>query len=161
VIFFHRLFYCIKQLIAKIMGQYPLPAYHFIVDWGGTRTAFLEISGLNIMIDVTELRQGADTNQSARKAPGHIHYSNIILKRAIQRGDNEFFTWVATIKLNTVERRDIVIKLLNENHEPVISWKVINSFPVKLTGPVLNANANCVAIEEIELAHEGIFIEVI
>ncbi len=60
-----------------------------------------------------------------------------------------------TIKLNTVERRDITINLLNENHELVMTWKVKNAFPVRYSGPILNANSNRAAIEELEIAHEG------
>lgn len=140
------------------MGQYPLPAYHFMVEWGGTRTGFTEVSGLTITADVTEFREGSDPNQAARKIPGRLHYSNIVLKRGILKGDNDFFKWMQTINLNTVERRDITISLLNESHEPVIRWQVKNSFPVRLTGPVLIANASSVALEELELAHEGISV---
>jgi len=156
-----QIFYFIKQLITKIMGQYPLPAYHFIVDWGGTRTGFIEVSGLNITVDVTEFKEGSDLNKAARKMPGHFHFSNIVLKRDIVKGDNDFFKWMSTINLNTVERRNVVITLLDESHQPVVRWKVNNSFPVKLTGPVLVANASNVAIEELELAHEGISVEMV
>jgi phage tail-like protein len=149
-----------KHLIKKIMGQYPMPAYHFIVEWGGTRLGFTEVSGLEISTDVVEYREGSDPTQSAHKMPGLRKFTNITLKRGIIKGDNDFYTWMKTINLNQAERRDIVIKLLNENHEPVMIWKASNAFPVKLTGPVLKANANEVAIEELELAHEGLSIEV-
>jgi len=140
--------------------QHPMPAYHFTVEWGGARINFIEVSGLNISVDVTEFRDGSDPGQVAHKMPGHTHYSNIILKRGILKGDNDFFAWMNTKSLNQVERRDIVIKLLNENHEPVASWKAVNAFPVRFSGPVLNANASDVAIEELELAHEGLIAEV-
>lgn len=141
------------------MGQYPLPAYHFAVEWGGARTGFSEVSGLNIMVDVTELRDGSDPNKAARKMPGLHHFGNVVFKREIIKGDNDFFKWMSTINLNTVERRDVTITLLDESHQPVITWRIKNAFPVKLTGPVLVANANCVAMEELELAHEGISVE--
>ena len=142
------------------MSQYPVPAYHFIVDWGGTRVSFMEVSGLNIMVDVTEFREGGDPGQVAHKMPGFTRYSNITLKRGIIKGDNDFFTWMNTKSLNQIERRDLIIQLLNENHQPIMSWKAVNAFPVKLSGPVLSANANDVAIEELELAHEGLIVEV-
>lgn len=142
------------------MTQYPAPAYHFLVEWGGTRIGFLEVSGLNILANVTESRSGASPMQTATKAPGQLIYSNIILKREIEKSDNDFFDWINTIRLNKVERRDIVISLLNEVHEPIIRWKVRNAFPVRLSGPVLNANSSDVAIEELEIAHEGFEIEV-
>jgi len=74
-------------------------------------------------------------------------------------GDNEFFEWLNTIQMNKVERRDIMISLLNENHEPVVVWKVKNAFPVKIEGPELKAESNEVAIESMEIAHEGLSIQ--
>ena len=61
--------------------------------------------------------------------------------------------------MNKPERRDLVISLLNEEHAPVMTWKVKNAWPVKLEGPGLKATGNEVAIESIELAHEGLTIE--
>ena len=142
------------------MAQHPMPAHHFLVEWGGARVGFMEVSGLDINIDVTEYRDGADPNQVAHKMPGLTHYKNIVLKRGILKGDNDFFNWMNTKNLNQVERRDIVIKLLNENHEPVMSWRAMKAFPVRLSGPMLNANANDIAIEELELAYEGLIVEV-
>lgn len=138
---------------------YPMPAYHFRVDWGGVNIGFMEVTGLNINVDVTEYRSGSDPVQSSRKMPGLIHYSNIVLKRGITKGDSDFIKWIKTIQLNTVERRDITISLLNENHEPVMIWKVHNAFPVKYSGPDLVADSSDVAIESLELAHERLTIE--
>jgi phage tail-like protein len=58
-----------------------------------------------------------------------------------------------------VERRDMVISLLNEKHEPVMTWKVANAFPVKIEGAALNSTGNEVAVETVEIAHEGLTIE--
>ncbi|HMS66340.1 MAG TPA: phage tail protein [Ignavibacteria bacterium] len=135
---------------------YPLPNYHFIVQWGGENVGFTEVTGLDIIIDVIEYRSGSSPVQSVTKMPGLIKYSNIILKRGIVKGDTDFYKWINTIRQSTVERRDIVISLLNENHEPVMTWKARNSFPVKYSGPDLNAKSSEVAIETLELAHEGL-----
>ena len=142
------------------MPVHPLPSYHFLVEWGGTRVEFIEVSGLQIIDEVIEHHDGSDPGQVARKMPGLRKYSNIILKRGIVKGDNDFFNWMNTKNLNDIERRDIVVKLLNQNHEPVIMWKAVNAFPVKLSGPILNATASNIAIEELELAHEGLIVEV-
>jgi phage tail-like protein len=149
-----------KRLINKIMQIHPLPAYHFLVEWGGARISFIEVSGLEIINDVIEHHDGSDPGQVTHKMPGLRKYSNIVLKRGIVEGDNDFFNWMNTQSLNEIERRDIVVKLLNQNHEPVISWRAINAFPVRLSGPVLNAAASNVAIEELELAHEGLTVQV-
>ena len=141
------------------MSEYPLPGYHFQVEWGGTRLGFAEVSGLNIEVEVIEYREGTHAEYSAKKMPGIPKYSNITLKRGILAGDNEFFDWVKTVQLNKVERRDLVISLLNENHEPAMVWKAKNAFPVKLEGPILKATGSEVAIETLEIAHEGLSIE--
>ena len=75
------------------------------------------------------------------------------------KADNEFAAWLNTVKLNQVQRRDLVISLLNEEHQPVMTWKVHNAFPVKVEGPQLKASGNEVAIESIEVAHEGLEVQ--
>ena len=110
---------------------YPLPNYHFTVNWGGINAGFMEVSGLDINIDIIEYRSGASPVQSVTKLPGLVRYSNVILKRGIVRGDNDFFNWINTVRQGNIERRDVVISLLNENHEPVMTWHVHNAFPAK------------------------------
>lgn len=138
---------------------YPLPNYHFTVNWGGINAGFMEVSGLDINIDIIEYRSGTSPVQSVTKLPGLVRYSNVILKRGIVRGDNDFFNWINTVRQGNIERRDVVISLLNENHEPVMTWRVHNAFPAKYSGPDMNAQCSDVAIEELELAHEGLTVE--
>ena len=141
------------------MADYPLPVFHFQVEWSGTNLGFAEVSGLNMETQVIEYRDGASPEYGARKMPGIPKYGNITLKRGIVPDDNEFFAWLNTTSLNTVERRDLTISLLNEAHEPVMTWKAKNAFPVKIEGPGLKSTGNEVAIESIEVAHEGLMIE--
>jgi len=139
--------------------NYPLPVFHFSVEWGGNRVGFSEVTGLTQENQAIEYRDGSFPEYSSIKMPGLRKFSNITLKRGVVKGDNEFFAWLATVKLNKVERRDLVIKLLNEEHNPVMVWKVQNAFPVKVEGPQLKASANEVAIESIEIAHEGLEVQ--
>lgn len=143
------------------MSKYPLVTCHFLVEWGGTRVSFSEVSGLAIEHGVVEYRDGSSPEFAVVKMPGMEKYNNIVLKRGIIKGDNEFYQWVNTIRLNQVERRDVVISLLDESHSPVMRWKVKSAWPVKLEGPALKSDGNEVAIETLELAHEGIVIETI
>lgn len=137
----------------------PLPVSHFKVEWGGNRIGFSEVDGLDIKVDVIEYREGSSPVNTSIKMPGQIHYSNITLKRGIISSDNELYDWLKDIGFSKVEKRDVIISLLDEAHEPVIRWKARNVFPVKLVGPTLNALAGEIAIEEIELTHEGLTIE--
>ncbi len=141
------------------MATYPIPKFHFSVEWGGTKIGFTEVSGLNIENKVIEYRDGASPEYSKIKMPGMREYSNITLKRGVFANDNEFHAWLNTIQLNAVERRDVVINLLNEKHEPVVTWKVTNAFPIKLQSTDLKADGSEVAIEQLDLAHEGLTIQ--
>ena len=138
---------------------YPLPVFHFSVDWGGTQLTFSEVTGLNIEVQPIEYRDGLNPEYSATKMPGMKKYGNLTLKRGVFAKDNEYYEWLKTIELNKPERRDVIISLLNESHEPVMTWKVVNAWPTKLTSPDLKASANEAAIETLEIAHEGIQIE--
>ncbi|GAA5521923.1 phage tail protein [Aliifodinibius salicampi] len=141
------------------MSDYPLVKFHFQVEWGGTKIGFSEVSGLNVETEPIEYRHGASPEFTKTKMPGLQKYSNITLKRGSFQSDNEFYEWWNTIRLNTIERRDITISLLNEEHEPLITWKVKNAWPIKVESTDLKADGNEVAIESMELAHEGLTIE--
>ena len=141
------------------MATYPLPKFHFQVDWGGTRIGFTDVSGLDITNDVIEYRDGASPEYHKIKMPGQRKFSNIVLKRGIFKSDNEFYNWFNTINMNTVERRDITISLLDETLSPVVVWKVKNAWPTKVTSTDLKADGNDVAIEQLDLAHEGLTMQ--
>ena len=95
-----------------------------------------------------------------RKVPGLQKFSNIVLKRGIVSGNNSFFEWLTATRDNPNTRRDLTISLLNEEHNPVAVWRVRRAFPCKYSGPSLRADGNEVAIETLELAHEGLEVEV-
>ncbi len=141
------------------MANYPLPAFHYQVEWGGEKMSFSEVSGLSMEIQMIEYRDGDSRQYEPLKMPGIPKYGNITMKKGILPSDNKFFDWMDTTALNKVERKDIIISLLNEAHEPVMTWKVVNAFPVKVEGPGLKATGNEVAIESIEVAHERLTIE--
>lgn len=141
------------------MAEYPIPKFHFRVEWGGARIGFSEVTGLEVSTDVIEYRDGASLEYSKIKMPGMQKFGNITLKRGTFKSDNDFYNWWNTVALNTIERRDVTVSLLNENHEPVVVWKIKNAWPVKVQSTDLKADGNEVAIETIELAHEGLTIQ--
>ncbi|WP_340105907.1 phage tail protein [Rhodohalobacter sp. 8-1] len=139
--------------------NYPVSAFHYQVESGMTRIGFTEVTGLNVELQTIDYREGSSLDYQVSKMPGIPQYSNITLKRGVFRSDNEFFQWLNTVKMNNIERRDITISLLNEEHEPVMVWKVREAWPCKVEGPSLNSTGNEVAVESIELCHEGLVIE--
>lgn len=136
--------------------QQMLNNFHFTVEWGGNRIGFTEVSGLDIEVEVIAYREGGDRTGGFQKLPGLKKYSDITLKRGIVKDDYDFYTWINSANFEDVERRDVTISLLNNQHQPVFIWKVKNAFPTKYCGPVLNASNSDVAIETLVLTHEGI-----
>lgn len=141
------------------MANYPLPKFHFRVEWGGAKIGFSEVSGLSVETDVVEYRDGSSPEFHKIKMPGMQKFGNITMKRGTFQGDNDYYNWWNTVALNTIERRDVTISLLNENHEPVVVWKIKNAWPSKVQSTDLKSDDNGVAIETIELAHEGLVIQ--
>jgi phage tail-like protein len=141
------------------MAEYPLPKFHFQVQWGGTKIGFTEVTGLEVTTEKIEYRDGASKEYHKVRMPGMQTFGDLTLKRGVFAGDNEFYAWWNTVALNTVERRDITISLLNESHDPIVVWKVKNAWPTKVTSTDLNASGNETAIETLVLTHEGLTME--
>jgi phage tail-like protein len=140
-------------------ANYPLPKFHFSVEWGGSKIAFTEVSGLNKEMDLLEYRYGNSPEFFKRKMPGMVKLSNITLKRGIFAGDNEFYAWYNTVAMNLVERRDITITLLDENHAPVVVWKVKDCFIQNLKCTDLKSDVNELGIDTVEIANHGFTME--
>ncbi|MFO1433880.1 MAG: phage tail protein [Candidatus Competibacteraceae bacterium] len=137
-------------------AQYPLPVFHFTVGWGGNRVGFSEVTGLIQENQAIEYRDGSFNEYSSIKMPGLRKFNNITMKRGVIKSDNDFFNWLSKVNTKDMERRTLTISLLNENNDPVMVWHVLRAFPVKVEGPQLKASGNEVAIESIEIAHEGL-----
>lgn len=140
-------------------ANYPFSVFHFQVEWGGTRIGFTEVSGLSTELQPIEYREGSSLNYNVTKMPGMPKFADISLKRGVFSKDNEFFQWLNTVQLNKIQRRDLTISLLNENHDPVMVWKIKDAWPSKVEGPGLKSTGNEVAVESITLVHEGITFE--
>ena len=147
-------------------GDYPIPKFHFQVEWGESfRIGFTEVSGLDFETEVIEYREGNSKKYNKTKQPGLTKFSNITLKRGTFEGDFDYYKeWRKTYffqegnKTASQYRRTVTIKLLNENHEAIITWKLLNAWPSKVQSTDLKADANEVAIETMELVHEGLEI---
>jgi phage tail-like protein len=142
-----------------VLRDNPYPAFNFLVDLGtGEPAAFSEVSGLGLVIAYLEYRAGSDKRNHVRKMPGLHKVGDVTLKRGVV-GSLDLFEWIRTVRDGGLDRRTVVITLLDEAHTPVMQWKLYNAWPKKLEGPALNASANEVAIESLTLTCEGIEIE--
>lgn len=133
----------------------PYRSYHFLVEIDGiARAGFRECSGLDSTQDPIEYREGNEGN-TARKLPGLVKYSNISLKRGIT-DDTDLWAWRKQAMDGAVERRNGSIVQLDETGAEKARWNFVHAWPTKWTGPTFNATGNEVAIESLDLAHEGI-----
>lgn len=133
----------------------PFGNFNFLVEIDGiARAAFQECSGFDSTIDVVEHREGGE-NTTLRKLPGLTKYSNISLKWGMT-SDRDLYDWHRQVVLGEIERKNGSIVLLNRKGEEVARWDFIRAWPTKWDGPDLNAEGNDVAIENLELAHEGV-----
>ena len=144
--------------MATTTNNYPLTGFHFSVEWKGEKdesVAFSEVTGLNVSTKVIEYRDGTNKDNTTLKMPGLKTFGNVTLKRGSMPTDNGFFDWFNKIENSTTERRNVNIILLNEKHDPVITWSLNNAFPVKYEPGALNASDGKVLIESVELAYES------
>jgi phage tail-like protein len=133
----------------------PHGNFNFLVEIDGiTRAAFSEASGFDSTIDVIEHREGGD-NLTPRKLPGMTKHSNIVLKWGVT-DDAQLYKWHLDAVKGKVQRRNGSIVLLDRQGQEQIRWNFRNAWPSKWDGPDFNAEGNDVAIETLELAHEGV-----
>jgi phage tail-like protein len=137
----------------------PYRSFNFIIEIDGVpAAAFSEVSGLTAEGDAVDYREGTDVQMSVRKLIGLRKYTNITLKRGYTQ-DKSFWTWYNNIALGVADRRNVTIILLNEARQEVLRWHAEAAWINKVEGPSFKASGNEVAIESVELVHEGLSIE--
>ena len=133
----------------------PYGNFNFTIEIDGIeRAAFQECSGFDSTIDVIEHREGGE-NTTPRKLPGLTKYSNITLKWGMTN-DRELYDWHRRVVEGEIERKNGSIVLRDRKGEEVARWNFVRAWPTKWDGPDLNAEGNDIAIETLELAHEGV-----
>ncbi len=150
--------------MAAVTRPDPYGGYNFEVsiegvsdDGKAVKGSFSEVSGLEAAVDPIDYRYGSD-DIHARKLPGLKKFTNITLKRGIT-GDIDFWKWIVEGLKGKVRRVQGSISLLDEARQPVLQWKFTRGWPCKWTGPGLNAKNNEIALETLEICHEGLAID--
>jgi len=134
----------------------PYLGYNFGVEISGlTAAGFTEVSGLQAEVEVQEYREG-ELNEYIHKRAGPTKYaSNLILRRGIA-DPTQLWSWYCDVIQGKIQRRPVDVVLKDSAGEEKRRWKFQNAYPVKWNGPDLKANASEVAVEAVELAHEGL-----
>ena len=139
---------------------WPLPKFHFSVEISGVgKISCQEVSGLDIEAQPIEFRAGDSKVFSTVKMPGLVKTGNVTIKKGVFVNDNNFWKWFSQIKANTVKRESVTISLLDQEAKPTMVWKLSNAWPAKITGTDLKSDGSEVAVETLEICHEGLTIE--
>lgn len=136
---------------------WPMPKFYFSVDIDDlTDLPFLEVSGLEVEADNISYRHGNDPSFGTIQMPGVKKSGNLILKKGVFANEDLYQSLISKIALNTYKRMKVVIRLLDENAEPRITWQINNAFPLKYSSTDMNSESSEAAIESIEFSHQGI-----
>ena len=150
----------------EIRKSYPLPVYNYKVEIDGQSAGFSEVSGLSIAHQTTKYAEspsaGGPPGPRWMHMPAQEDPATITLKKGVVPTVSvaTFFNWINSIQTNLVDKKDIYVRLCDEEGNAVISWKVINAFPTKLDGPAFSASSNDAAVESMTLMADGVQIEV-
>jgi len=137
---------------------YPLRSFRYSIFFGGSDIGFSEVSGLTLEYAIIKYRHGPSKQGGETKMPGRPKVSDVILKKGVFPADSEFYTWI-TQNHTKLEREDVLVKLLDEEGTPKMTWKLLKAWPTKVEGPSFKEDSNEVAVESITLAYEEMTIE--
>jgi phage tail-like protein len=134
----------------------PFASFNFLLEIDGiVKAGFSEVTGLNAESNVIEYREG-DEGITARKLSGLNKFGNVTLKRGVSL-DVDMFSWHKDVMDGDIKRvTSMSIVLRDEKQTEAVRWNLLNAWPVKWMGPDLKANASEIAIEALEITHEGI-----
>lgn len=127
------------------------------MDFGGSTVGFQEISGFDQETEVYDYIAGDFLDSAAPlKFAGRTKYSDsITAKRGLFKGDTEIMDWLNAAKIDPTAKRTLIITLLDEQQNPLITWTIINAWPSKIDGLSLSAAQAQAAVEQITFQHEG------
>ena len=142
--------------------NYPYRVFRYQVEIDGIeRAGFSEVSGMSTTIDAVEYREGDDLRNTPRKLPGLTKFGNVTLRWGVS-DDSDFLDWLNSVAPTNnanptgLVRHDVTITLFDDAGNPGAAWQLINAWPVGYTIPDLNGMGGEVAIQSLELCHEGL-----
>lgn len=135
-------------------NYYPPLGFHFKVEFSNLKSEFefQSVSGLTIELETEQIAEGGE-NRFKHKLPVRTRFPNLVLKRGLLT-DSSLIKWCReAVEDFNITPTDITISLLNENHEPLMTWNVVHAYPLKWSMADFNAEENKLVIETIELAY--------
>lgn len=138
-------------------SYYPPVGFHFRVEVLGlpkndNDVRFTEVGGLSVELATEEVVEGGE-NRFTQKYPLRAKYPDLVLKRGLLVG-SEVTSWISrAIVDEQIEPKDVDVTLLNEEHQPLLTWHVIGAYPTKWAVSDLNASNNAVVVETLQLCY--------
>ena len=139
-------------------NYYPPSGFHFKVEVLGlppndNDARFTEVGGLSVEYDTEEFTEGGE-NRFTQKYPMRTKYPDLVLKRGLLL-QSAVLDWIRQcIEDERIEPKNVDVKLLNENHQPLLTWHVVNAYPTKWAVSDLNSTSNAVVIETLQLSYQ-------
>lgn len=136
---------------------WPLPSFYFKVTLGSKGVVSCsEVSGLDAEYEEITYRAGDSPIFTKMKMPGMKKSSDVTLKKGVFKDDKALWDWFNSVKMNTIQREEVTISLLDESGNPVKTWKLANAWPKKVTVEGFKSDNTTVALETLVLANEGV-----
>lgn len=142
---------------------YPPVGFHFKVEFLGlppsdSDVRFTEVSGLSLEMGTEEVAEGGE-NRFVQKYPGRTRYPELVLRRGLLV-NSAVVGWIRRcIEEYQIVPKNIDVKLLNEDHEPLMTWHVIGAYPTKWSVSDLNATNNAIVTETLQLCYQYFTID--
>lgn len=138
---------------------YPPLGFHFKVEFNGYpgEFQFQSVAGLTVDVETEQIAEGGE-NRFKHKVPIRTKYPNLVLKRGLLV-NSELISWFRNAVENfEFKPTNLIVKLLNEEHEPLLSWNVVHAYPVKWSVSDFDAEQNKLVIEKLELTYNYFYV---
>jgi phage tail-like protein len=142
---------------------YPPPGFHFRVEVlgfpsGGNDSRFSEVGGLAVELATEEVVEGGE-NRFVHKFPVRAKYPELVLKRGLLV-NSEVIDWVRRcLETLPLEPRDVDVKLLNESHEPLMTWHVVGAYPTRWSVSDFQASTSGVVVETLQFYYQRFSVD--
>jgi phage tail-like protein len=135
-------------------NYYPPLGFHFKVEFAEIQGEFQfqSVTGLSAELEIEEIAEGGE-NRFKHKLPVKTRYQKLVLKRGLV-ADSTLIQWCRdALESMNIRPKNLTVILLNEKHEPLLTWNIVHAYPVKWTVSELNAEQSNVVIETLELVY--------
>ena len=133
----------------------PYLGCRFTVEVEGIQAGgFAEVTGLEMELETETYREGG-RNDMVHALPVGVSYGRLVLQRGL--ADSEvLWRWQSDVRNGTLTRHTVRVTLRDAEGQPRRDWRCVDALPVKWSGPELKAGEAQVAVERLELVHNGL-----